>query len=86
MKFYSPKKLMRRDQKKLYRLLREAGCGEYDSRKILLEAYSFGGELTLKPASLGLISYLRKKDWLNEDEFANQLELLVKGKKFNSLC
>ena len=78
MKFCSLKDIRLNDKRKLYRLLREAGCGEYHSRKSLLKAYSFVSELTFKPARMGLIAYLRKKDKLSEEEFASQLEILTK--------
>ncbi len=77
MKIYFLCEIIRKEKRNLYRNLRGLDCSEYKSRKILLETYSLKGELSLKPARLGAMIYLKKKDWLNKEEFETGLESLV---------
>ncbi|HKL23449.1 MAG TPA: hypothetical protein VJ895_01735 [Candidatus Nanoarchaeia archaeon] len=77
MKFYSPCKIIRNEKKQIYKDLRSFDFSEYESRKILLDIYSLKGEFLFKPARLGMMIWLRKKDWVGKEGFESCLENLV---------
>jgi hypothetical protein len=77
MKFYPPFKIIENEKKEVYRVLRSFNISEYQSRKTLLEIYSLKGELTLKPSRLGIMIWLREKNWMEKEEFESCLEKLV---------
>jgi hypothetical protein len=77
MKIYSTYELMKNEKREVYRNLRKIGFSEYESRKTLLEVYSLKGELLFKPLRLGMMIWLKRKNWLEKQEFENCLERLV---------
>jgi hypothetical protein len=77
MKFYSPKKIMEMEKKKIYDDLLDLGYSKYKAGMILSEIYSLRGEFLFKPLRLGINILCRKKDWLSKEEFEIGLENLV---------
>ena len=77
MKIYSPCEMIRKEKQAVYNNLKNLNCSGFEIKKTLSQVYSLKGELLFRPLRLGVMIYLRKKNWLNKEEFETGLECLV---------
>ena len=83
MKIYSLKELIGGEKEEVHNYLIKYGCSEYKAGMLMLDIYSFVGELTFRPMRLNSIMRQRKKGKLDDKEFRKSLDNLI-GKKFYS--